>query len=78
MKALGLLDEAMWPVVLPLQRALDEHDMVTQMKALELLVVRLAMGTQIRSEQDLVVAAFHRHVRQIIAQWRRFEAEDAA
>lgn len=70
----GLLDESLHPILLRFQGMLNEYDLVVQMKILEMLAVRLAMGMQRRTDQDLVVNSFHKHVRQIVAQWRRFEA----
>lgn len=75
--ASAVLDEALWPIIKPVQEALDaacEGDPVVMMKVLEMLTVRMVMGLQRQpSAQNFVVDSFHKHVRQIVAQWRRFE-----
>lgn len=75
----AVLDESLWPVIKPVQEALDAecgHDPVLMMKVLEMLTVRMIMGVQRQpSLQNYVADSFHKHVRQILVQWRRFEAE---
>jgi len=63
------------PVMDDVIRVLQQHRPVTQLQVLEVLVARMAMGRTHRHEQDLILASFTKHVKQIMADWRRYDAE---